>query len=1023
MPDSRVVPGDPALERALRRSLRGEVRFDAFTRGLYSTDASHYQIEPLGVVFPRSVEDVEATLALARERGVPVLPRGGGTSQCGQTIGRAIVMDTSRHLTRIGAVEGGAPHDGRRGTQRPPPQETRSGADPSSLGGAVSRAGDLPTHVEVEPGVVLDRLNAYLRPYGVWFPVDPSTGSRATLGGMAGNNSAGARSIRYGMMADNVSALDIVLPDGRTLRVGEGGRESEAMPDELAALRALFARERDEIERRAPKTMRDVAGYGLARLHPDRESVARLLVGSEGTLAFFSRIRLQLSPLPRHRVLGVAHFDGLVDALDAVQHIVRLEPSAVELVDDTVLRLAAENPDFRSAMATFVRGEPGALLLVEFAADDQGADLRPRLAALEEVLAELGHTSSVVRAVSPGEQANVWSVRKAGLNIVMSMAGPRKPISFIEDCAVPLEHLAEYARRVDEIFRRHGTDGTWYAHASVGCLHVRPAIDLKDPDDVGLVRRIAEETHAVVRELGGTHSGEHGDGILRSEFLRTMLGDRLTDAFEEVKRTFDPAGIMNPGKIVDPPRMDDRSLLRYKPGYAARPLPVVLDWSATDGPLGAVERCNNNGACRKIEPGVMCPSFRVTRDERHSTRGRANALRLALTGQLGDDGLDSPEMAEALSLCISCKACRRECPAGVDMAKLKLEWQHRRNGANGVRLRERVLAALPRIAPRASRAGPLLNLASRSGAQRLLGIAGGRALPRWHARPWRDDEVEARADVAHPATRGDRTTREDGTTRGNGARRRDGAPPVALFVDTFTRWFEPEAARAAVRLFRAGGASVLPVADALGGRPLCCGRTWLSAGMLDEAREEAKRLLDVVVPLARAGMPIVGLEPSCLYTLRDEIPALLPGEDSEAVAAAARMLEEHLVEAWDGGRPLPLRSAEPGEVRVLVHGHCHQKAFGGHDATLALLRRIPGLEVEAIESGCCGMAGAFGYHAEHHETSLAMGELGLLPAVRAAEDSTRIVAGGTSCRAQIADGTGRRAEHPAVVLAEALAEA
>ena len=971
MAESRVAPGDPALERALQRSLRGEVRFDAFTRGLYSTDASHYQIEPLGVVFPRSVEDVEGTLAIARERGVPVLPRGGGTSQCGQTIGRAVVMDTSRHLTRIGALEAddGAP----------------------------------PTHVEVEPGVVLDRLNAHLRPHGVWFPVDPSTGSRATLGGMAGNNSAGARSIRYGMMADNVSALDIVLPDGRRLRVGEGGRESETIPGELAALRALFARERDEIERRAPKTMRDVAGYGLARLHPDRESVARLLVGSEGTLAFFSRIRLQLSPLPRRRVLGVAHFDGLVEALDAVQQIVRLEPSAVELVDDTVLRLAAENPDFRAAMATFVRGDPGALLLVEFATDDGDADLGTSLAALEELLAELGHPRSVVRATTPDEQANVWSVRKAGLNIVMSMAGPRKPISFIEDCAVPLEHLAEYARRVDEIFRRHGTDGTWYAHASVGCLHVRPAIDLKDPDDVALVRRIAEETHAVVRELGGTHSGEHGDGILRSEFLRTMLGDRLTSAFEEVKRTFDPTGIMNPGKIVDPPRMDDRSLLRYPPGYAARPLPVVLDWSVTGGMLGAVERCNNNGACRKIEPDVMCPSFRVTRDERHSTRGRANALRLALTGQLGEGGLDSPEMAEALSLCISCKACRRECPAGVDMARLKLEWQHRRNGMRGVRLRERVLAALPRVAPRASRLGPLLNVASRSGAQRLLGVAPGRALPRWHARPWRDEEVDVHVDDAHHGTR------------------EDGAHGVALFVDTFTRWFEPEGARAALRLLRASGASVVPVAAALGGRPLCCGRTWLSAGMLDEAREEAGRLLDALVPLARAGVPIVGLEPSCLYTLRDEIPALLPGDESATVAARARMLEEHLVEVWDAGRPPPLR-ATGGRAPVLVHGHCHQKAFGGHGATLSLLRRVPGLEVEAIESGCCGMAGAFGYHAEHHETSLAIGELGLLPAVRSAEVGTRIVAGGTSCRAQIADGTGRRAEHPAVVLAEALAE-
>jgi FAD/FMN-containing dehydrogenase/Fe-S oxidoreductase len=993
MPDTRVAPGDPELERDLRRALRGDVRFDAFTRGLYSTDASHYQVEPLGVVFPRSVDDVEATLAIARGRGVPVLPRGGGTSQCGQTIGRAIVMDTSRHLTRIGALSGP-------GRQEPP------------------------THVEVEPGVVLDRLNAHLRPHGVWFPVDPSTGSRATLGGMAGNNSAGARSIRYGMMADNVAALDVLLPDGRGLRVGEGGDEAQAMPSELAALRALYHRERDEIARRAPKTMRDVAGYRLDGLRPDGESIARLLVGSEGTLAFFSRIRLRLSPLPLRRALGVAHFPGLIQALDAVQHVVTLEPSAVELVDDTVLRLAAGNPEFRSAMTTFVRGAPGALLLVEFSSEKEIDDLRSRLDALEELLGGLGYPDSVVRAEASVEQAAVWSVRKAGLNIVMSMAGPRKPISFIEDCAVPLEHLAEYARRVTAVFQRHGTEGTWYAHASVGCLHVRPALNLKDPDDLALVRRIAEETHEVVRELGGTHSGEHGDGILRSEFLRPMLGDRLVAAFEEVKRTFDPAGIMNPGKIVDPPRMDDRTLLRYPPGYAARPLPVVLDWSGSDGMLGAVERCNNNGACRKFEPGVMCPSFRVTRDERHSTRGRANALRLALTGQLGEHGLDSPEMREAMSLCISCKACRRECPAGVDMAKLKLEWQHHRNAIQGVGLRDRVLASLPRLAPRISAFRPVLNLAAPSRVKRLVGLAPKRRLPIWHPRPWRDDELEGGTDGAAGAGTTDAVggalEAAADRARASSANPMAPAPTAALFVDTFTRWFEPEHARAAGRLLLAGGGRVVPVAAPLGGRPLCCGRTWLSAGMLEHAREEATRLLGAAVPLARAGVAIVGLEPSCLYTLRDEIPALLPGKDADLVAERAVMLEEHLLSTWNAGGEPRLRGPRDGTQRLLVHGHCHQKAFGGHHATLALLGRMPGVEVEAIESGCCGMAGAFGYHAEHHRTSLAIGELGLLPAVRAAGASTRIVAGGTSCRAQIADGAGRSAEHPAVVLAEAL---
>jgi Fe-S oxidoreductase len=661
----------------------------------------------------------------------------------------------------------------------------------------------------------------------------------------------------------------------------------------------------------------------------------------------------------------------------------------VELVDRNVLRLAAEHPDHRSAMAGFVRDDPGALLLVEFASTVAGEDLEEKLDGLEGLLADLGYPGSVVRATTAGAQAAVWSVRKAGLNIVMSMAGPRKPISFIEDCAVPLEHLADYARRVEEIFERHGLDGTWYAHASVGCLHVRPALNLKDPNDVALVRSIAEQTHEVVRDYRGTHSGEHGDGLLRSEFLETMLGRRMVNAFAEVKRTFDPMGIMNPGKIVDPPRMDDRFLFRYPPEYGGRPLPVVLDWSDSGGLLGAVERCNNNGACRKYQPDVMCPSFRVTHDERHSTRGRANALRLALTDQLGEDALDSPEMAEAMSLCISCKGCRRECPTGVDMAKMKLEWQHRRNQRNGLPVRERLLASLPRLAPRVQALRPILDLGARTPGPRLMGIAGARRLPRWSRRPWHADEL--------PRVRG---------------------ADAVLFVDTFTRWFEPENARAAARVLAAGGWSAM-AAGSLGGRPICCGRTYLSAGMLDEARAEAERMVRVLAPHARAGAAIVGLEPSCLYTLRDEIPAMIAGDDARRLADRAMLLEEFLDREWGEGRELTFQ-AHDSATPALVHGHCHQKAFGGTAATLRMLGRVPGLEPRLVESGCCGMAGAFGYHAEHYDVSMRMGELALLPAVRSAPADALLVADGTSCRAQIEDGTGRRAVHAAVALDRAL---
>jgi len=963
MSHTSVAPGDPGLAAKLTRALDGEVHFDAFTRGLYSTDASHYQIEPLGVVFPSSVTDVEATLEIARESGVPVLPRGGGTSQCGQTVGRAIVMDTSRHMTSIGPYPDDGAHE-----------------------------------IEVEPGVVLDHLNARLRREGLWFPVDPSTSSRATLGGMAGNNSAGARSLKYGMMVDNVAAVEVVLPDGRRTWLGEHAEGSAAIPDEMAALRALFAREQDEIARRTPPTLRNVAGYNLDRLAPDQEHLAQLLVGSEGTLAFFSRLRLKLSRIPKRRVLAACHFASLTAALDTVQHMVRLAPSAVELVDRTVLRLAAERPDFKTVLDSFVVGDPAATLLVEFSREDESVELGRLLDDLDALLGDLGYPGSLVRIEDPAWQARVWNVRKAGLSIVMSMAGPRRPISFIEDCAVPLEHLAQYARRVDEIFAHNDAEGTWYAHASVGCLHVRPALNLKDPEDVARVRTIAEQTHEVVRELHGTHSGEHGDGILRSEFLRSMLGDRMADAFAEVKRTFDPQGIMNPGKIVDPPRMDDRSLFRFRPGYTGVDLPVVLDWSRHGTLLGAVERCDNNGACRKYQPDVMCPSFRVTHDERHSTRGRANALRLALTGQLGDAGpdglagLDSPEMAEAMSLCVSCKACKRECPTGVDMAKIKLEWQHRQNGLHGVPLREKVLAGLPRTAPRVARLGPLLNVGGKTPLKRLLGLSLERSLPRWSSRPWRDSELP-------PVD----------------------APDVVLLVDTFTRWFEPENARAAVRVLSAGGWSVAAasLADDSGGKPLCCGRTYLSAGMLEEAREAAGRTVGALAGHARRGAWIVGLEPSCLYTLRDEAPSLLPGDEARVVAERAVLLEEFLDREWAEGRVLPLREAEAARP-VLVHGHCHQKAFGGTGATVRMLERVPGLDVSLIESSCCGMAGAFGYHAEHYETSMATGDLSLLPAVRAAPADAVVVADGTSCRAQISDGTGKAAVHAATIIAGAL---
>jgi FAD/FMN-containing dehydrogenase/Fe-S oxidoreductase len=952
--------GDARLAARLGGALKGEVLFDRFSRGRYSTDASIYQIEPLGVVVPRDRDDIEAALAIAREEGVPVIPRGGGTAQCGQTVGRALVIDCSKHLTAVGEVD-------------------------------VARR-----RVRVEPGVVLERLNKGLRAKGLFFPVDISTGSRATIGGMAANNSCGARSLRYGNMVHNVRAIDAILADGSAAHFGEvegnfaDGDGSERYRDLVRAMRALHRSEADEIEARFPKLLRRVGGYNIDMIDDAGHNMAHLLVGSEGTLAFFTAIELDLQPIPSHRVLGICHFPSFHGAMAATKAIVALGPAAVELVDRTMIELSREIAMFRPTVDRFVQGAPEAILLVEFAGEDEADNLR-RLGHLVELMGDLGLPDAVVRATDPQFQAAVWEVRAHGLNIMMSMKGDGKPISFIEDCAVPLDDLADYTARLDQIFAKHGTYGTWYAHASVGTLHVRPVLNLKQELEVKKMRAIAEEAFAIVREYKGSHSGEHGDGIVRSEFHEPMFGRRLVRAFETVKDTFDPKGLFNPGKIVRPPRMDDRSLLRYAPGYATEQLEWALDWSEWGGFAGAVEMCNNNGACRKTDPGVMCPSYRATFDEQHVTRGRANTLRLALSGQLGPDALGSDEMRATLDLCISCKGCKRECPVGVDMARMKIEVLHHYRKTHTLSARERLVAYLPRYAPWAARLRFLLNLRDRipglaAASERLLGFAARRNLPRWQ-KPY----------IPAGVTRGGR--------------------PVALFVDTFSRWFEPENAHAAERVLGSAGYDVSELAGA-DGRPLCCGRTLLSVGRVDEARAEARRFAAALAPLAAAGVPIVGLEPSCVLTLRDELPALLPQGAARDAAARVKLFEEFVAEEARAGRFAP--KLRPLAAKAVLHTHCHQKAFATGGASVACLSLVPGLAVESFDATCCGMAGAFGYEAEHYEMSLRIGELGVLPRLRAAAPADLLVAAGTSCRHQIRDALGREALHPARVLDQAL---
>lgn len=960
------------LSDILEKRVQGDLLFDSFSRGRYATDASFYQMMPLGVLSPKSEDDIRTAIDVAREQNVPILARGGGTSQCGQTVNEALVLDNSQHFHDI-----------------------------------------LELDVEnqrcvVRPGIVLDELNRALKPHGLWFPVDVSTASRATIGGMVGNNSCGGKSLRYGMMRDNVLSIDAFLADGSQHHFGPVGPDQSpayaALADDLLR---LGARDAKEISARFPKVMRRVGGYNIDALVPENSpnNLAHLLVGSEGTLAYSTTIELKLWPLISEKVLGVCHFASFHLAMDASQHLVTLKPQGVELIDSTMIALARDIPMFRQTIGEFVTGEPEALLLVEFAEDDSSQNV-PKLKQLEEMMGDLGFSWSGngrnwggVTAVTDNKlQASIVELRKSGLNIMMSMKDDGKPVSFVEDCAVELPDLAEYTEGLTGIFEKHGTKGTWYAHASVGCLHVRPVLNLKLDKDVRTMRAIAEECFDLVATYKGSHSGEHGDGLVRSEFHEKMFGAGLVASFAEVKKRFDPNGLFNPGKIVDAPKMDDRNLFRYGPDYTVPEIQTDLDWSAWTGSgggfQGAVEMCNNNGACRKLKGGVMCPSFRVTRKEQDLTRGRANSLRLAMSGQLGPDALTSDQMAETMKLCVSCKGCKQECPTGVDMARMKIEVLSARAKKNGISFHDRLVAYLPRYAPWVARLPFLANLRNKVPGlakltENLTGFTATRDLPTWSARPFGNEEVEQQEN-----------------------------PQVVLFADCFNRYFEPENLRATLKVLEAADVTIHMASAPKGERPLCCGRTFLSAGLVEEAKTEACRLVDALLPYAERGVPIVGLEPSCLLTLRDEIPGLLPGKDTELLARKARMLEEYIADQENNPEfTLPLKSPAS---RILLHGHCHQKAMGVMSSIEKTLSRLPDTEVQLVETSCCGMAGSFGYGVETHEISSKMAEAELAPAVRKADKETLIVADGTSCRHQVADTTGRRPIHVALLLEMAL---
>ncbi len=955
------------LRRELEASIEGDVRFDTVTRALYSTDASVYQIEPTGVVIVRTRDDVVRTIDIARRHGVPITARGGGTSQAGQAIGAGLQLDTAKYFNRVLEVNV---------AQR---------------------------WARVEPGIVLAELNAHLLPHRLKFAPDISTANRATVGGMISNNSSGARSVLYGKTIDHVLDLDVALSDGAIVHL------RPLAPDELDAvsaadtlegrcyqtLRRLGVEHAAEVNRRYPNILRRVGGYNLdAFTDPARPfNLAHLIVGSEGTLGLVVEARVNLVPLPNATAVLTIEFDDLLDALGATPALLEHRPAAIEVMDRFILDHARESPVLDAVRRSVLRGEtPGALLCVELYADDAD-ELPGRLEAIERDLVARGIEARTSRALDAAGQARIWQLRQSSLGLSMAMKGDAKSVSFVEDTAVAPERLRDYIARFLEIVRRHGSTTGVYAHASVGCLHVRPVVNLKTDAGVRQFEAIANDIAELVLEFGGALSGEHGDGLVRGPFVERMFGSELYAAFRTIKRTFDPAGLFNPGKIVDAPPLTAN--LRYGVGYRT-PEPITFFDYDEHGGLGrAVEMCSGVGACRKTLDGTMCPSYMATRDEAHSTRGRANALRLAMTGRLGETGLGDDGVFDTLDLCLECRACKAECPVGVDMARFKSEFLADYYGRHGTPLRARVLGRIHELSAWASPFARLLNpwLTSswvRAVNEHLLGLDRRRALPAWTTRTL--------------------------ASQWRGRQAASGPSSVVLFNDTFTNYYHPEVGMAVAALCDSAGLGVEL------GPHVCCARPLISQGLLRAARRRGADTVRQLHPFAAAGKPIVVLEPSCLSALRDDVPALLRGtaqRQAHEVADACLLFEEWLEGALQNGQAQ--LTFHPGPTRLLLHGHCHQKSLGLVPPALALLGRIPGAEVVDLDAGCCGMAGSFGYGREHFDVSRQIGERRLLPAARALQQNEVLVASGVSCRHQVRDLAGVGARHPAELLASLLA--
>jgi FAD/FMN-containing dehydrogenase/Fe-S oxidoreductase len=945
-----------ALRRELERAIDGEVRFDPVSRALYSTDASVYQIEPLGVVIPRSAEAVARAVEIAARHHVPITPRGAGTSQAGQSIGAGLVLDTSKYLNRVIAID-------------PDRREAR-----------------------VEPGVVLDDLNALLRPHHLRFAPDVSSASRATVGGMMANNSSGARSILYGKTINHVREQHVVLSDGSRAHLRplspaqlESARAGDSL--EARAYRAvpeLAAHHAAEIDRRFPKVLRRVGGYNLDEFVDAARPVdlTKIMVGSEGTLGFIVEATIGLVPLPAAKAVLTIEFDALLDALGATPLVLTHGPSAVEVMDDFILRHAKGHAGLEAQRQSMIERDGSSLLCVEFYGESPD-ELVPRLDALERELSAVNCRTR--RIADAAAQQRLWSFREAALGLSTAMKGDDKAISFVEDTAVAPEKLRDYIDRFTGIVRRHKTIAGVYAHASVGCLHVRPVVNLKTADGVAKFEAIANEVADLVLEFGGALSGEHGDGLVRGAFNEKMFGSELYQAFRAVKATFDPQRLFNPGRIVDTPPIT--SHLRYGPHYQTPAPATFFDFSSQDGFGRAVESCSGVGLCRKKREGTMCPSFMVTQEEAHSTRGRANVLRLAMTGRLGEAGLGDEGVHDVLDLCLECRACKAECPVGVDVARYKSEFLSGYWDRNGVSMQAQAFANARSAAEWGSRFAPLANALASSAPGRwineqLIGVDRRRTLPAWTSKTLRR-----------------RVANRTMTSR------------AVLFADTFTNYADPEIGVAAIDVLEASGISTRLVPHG------CCGRPLISQGFLADARRLAFDNVNALFDIASRGDAIVFLEPSCLSAMKEDAPALLRGparERAAVVAGACVLFEDYLERECAGGRAA-LR-LKPGPSTVLLHPHCHQRSMGLAAPARALLSRIPSATVTDLEAGCCGMAGSFGYTRDHYDVSRAIGERKLLPAARGLAAGDALVAAGTSCRHQVADLAGVTAVHPAVLL-------